>query len=250
MAGMGDEMVFKFQPSGLNVRQFDPSHTVCIDLTLPKEVWDSYTPVDNPMLLKVRDISNYLKKLRSEDVVVLKGELEKESKLLMGVRGAYGFRRFGLLVMEPGEDNVDPPAIKMFTSDVKAKVAVPALQEAITDAGSAVSSTKTKGAVTGFFSIEARSKPERLVVWATEEGSFRSSWYEFQQNLGLLEMECAGEKIRSTYGLAQVKCVLSLPSLSNIIKVEYAEDFPIKFSYQLAFPGKLEFYLAPRVEMK
>lgn len=251
MAGMREEMCFKFQPKGLDIRQYDHSHTLCIQLSLPKEVWESYTPFDSPVVLNVVEMSRYLKRLKGGDVVVLKGELEKESKLLMGIRGAHGFRRFGLAVMEPDEDTKDPPEIRKFTADVKAKISTPALEEAIADVKTIVSGTgtKTKGGITGFFAIEARSKPERLVIWATEEGTFRSSWYEFPPNVSLLEVECSGEKVRSVYGVAQVEPVLSGASLSNIVKVEYAEDFPIRFSYQLAFPGRLEFYIAPRVKV-
>jgi len=220
-----------------------------VHLKLPKESWESYTPVDAPISLSVQEMGRYLKRLKGGDVVVLKGELEKESKLLMGIRGVHGFRRFGLAVMEPEKDEKDPPEVKKFMADVKAKVSAPALDEAIADVEAVVGGTKTKGVITGDFVIDARSKPDRLVIWATEEGTFRSSWYEFQPKLGLLEMECSGDKVRARYGVPQIKPVLNGSSLSNIVKIEYAEDFPIRFSYQLAFPGKLEFYIAPRIKV-
>jgi len=249
MSGMREEMLFKFKPDGLDVRQYDVSHTLCIQLNLPKEVWESYTPFEGDVVLSVREMAKYLKRLKGGDVVVLKGELEKESKLLMGIRGVHGFRRFGLAVLNPDEDTKDPPPIKKFVADVKAKVSVPALEEAIADAESVVSGEKTKGVATGFFSIEARSKPDRFVIWAAEEGTFRSSWYEFPPRVSLLDMECASEKIISMYGIAQIKPVLFGAGLSNIVKVEYAENFPVRFSYQLAFPGTLEFYIAPRIRV-
>ena len=247
MSGMRDDMAFKFRQDGLDVRQYDVSHTLAIQCVLPKEVWESYSPLKEEIVLSVREMAKYLKRLKGGDVVVLKGELEKESKLLMGIRGVHGYRRFGLPVLAPDEDTKDPAPIKKFVADVKAKVSVPALEEAIADAESVVAGEKSKGATIGFFTIEARSKPERLVIWAAEEGTFRSSWYEFPSKVSLLDMECAGEKVRSMYGISQIKPVLAAAGLSNIVKMEFAEDFPIRFSYQLAFPGTLQFYIAPRV---
>lgn len=245
---MRDEISFKFLPAGLDIRQIDLTHTVGCHMTLPKEIWESYTPVDEPILLSVLEMSRYLKRLKGGDIVVLKGDLEKESTLYLGIRGVHGFRRFGLPVMEVGEDNRDPAEIKKFVSDVKAKVAAPALAEAIADATAVVGGTK-KEITSGMFTVEARSKPNRLVIWATEEGTFRSSWYEFPDGQSLLEMECTSEKIRANYGIPQMKPVLNGAGLSNIVKVEYAEDFPIKFTYQLSFKGRLEFYIAPRIRV-
>lgn len=244
-----EDIAFKFQPNGLNIRQFDHTHTLVIDLMIPTGCWDEYTPVDFPMVLCVKDMSEYLKRLRAGDKVVLSGDLEKESKILMGIRSHYGFRRFGLTVMEVGEEEKDPPMIKKFMGDVKAKVATKALAEAMADAEGVVA-TKSRGEVTGHFTIEGRSKPERLIVWSTEEGTLKSSWYEFTQSLGLLEMECSGDKIRGMYGIAQVKAVLLGGALSNIVWLGYADSLPIKFSYQLAFPGHLEYWVAPRVEVR
>lgn len=240
MAMMKDKAAFKFTPDGLDIKQMDSSHTIMIHLNLPKTLWEEYTPFDEPIVLDVQEMKKYLRSLKTAQTIVLNAELEKESKLSMGVRGAYGFRKYGLAVMQVSEEENDPPTPKKIANDVKAKVASQALAEAVADA-------VTVSGDEGFFTIEGRSKPERLVVWATEEGTFRSSWYEFATDLSLMELECAAEKIRSTYGVAQMKVVLSGLTFSNIVKIEYGEDFPAKFTYQLAFPGELWFMVAPRV---
>lgn len=243
MAMMRDEAAFKFEKDGLDIKQMDVSHTVMIHLRLPVSIWKGYTPVDFPIVLDVQEMKKYLRSLKSAQTITLSAELDSESRLNMGVKGRYGFRRFGLAVMEVEEDNKDPPTPKKFVSDVKAKVAVQALVEAVNDAETVVGDS-------GRLMFDGRSNPERLVVWAAEEGTFRSSWYEFYANQSLLEMECSGDKVRAGYGVPQMKVILSGAAFSNIVKVEYAEDFPVKFTYQLAFPGELWFMTAPRITVK
>jgi len=240
LAKMRVEVAFKFREEGLDIRQMDSSRTIMVHLILPKEVWKEYTPLDRPILLDVQEMKKYLRSVKTAESIVLSADLGRESKLMMGVRGKYGFRNFGLAVMEPSEENKDPPVVRKFVSDVKVKVASQALAEAAADA-------KVVAGDEGFFAIEARSKPERFVVWAMEEGTFRSSWYDFHEDLSLMEMECNADKIRSAYGVPHIEVVLSGRALSNVVLIEYAEDFPAKFTYQLAFPGKLEFVIAPRV---
>ena len=235
-----DDAAFKFTPEGLDIKQMDTSHTIMIHLAIAKQCWREYTPLDSPIVLSAREMKKYLRSLKSAETITLSGDLKNESVLSMGVKGKYGFRKYGLAVMEVSEEEKDPPTPRKFVSDVKAKVSSQALVEAVADA-------TTVSGDEGFFTIDGRSKPERLVVWSAEEGTFKSSWYEFYPDLGLMEMECAAEKIRSIYGVAQMKVVLSGVAFSNIVKIEYAEDFPAKFTYQLAFPGELWFMVAPRV---
>lgn len=248
MAQLRDEIAFKFRPDGLDVYQMDPSHVGGVHLNLPLEIWEKYTSIDRPILLNVKDMDTYLKRLKSEDVVVLKGDLSVKPEMLMGIRGTHGFRRFGLAVMEPGDENEDPPLLKGLAFDVKAKISIPAFAEALADA-EAVSGTGKEKSILGSFTIEARSKPERLVVWCSEEGTFKSSWYEFLPRVSLIDMECARDKVKSVYGALYMKPVVSANTLSNIMLMEYTEDYPVKFTCQLAFPGVLEFFAAPRIEV-
>lgn len=243
MAMMKDKAAFKFTDKGLDIKQMDSSHTIMVHMALPRQVWNGYTPVDFPIVLDVQEMKKYLRSLKSAQTITLSAELDKESRLNMGVKGRYGFRRFGLAVMEVEEEEKDPPTPQKFVSDVKAKVATQALLEAVSDAETVVGDS-------GKFTFDGRNNPERLVLWTTEEGTFRSSWYEFYQDQSLLEMECSGDKVRAGYGVPQMKVALSGAAFSNIVKVEYAEDFPLKLTYQLAFPGTLWFMLAPRVVVK
>jgi len=239
LAKMKEKVKFKFAKPGLEIRTLDSSHTVLLDWLLPKEVFEQYETAPE-IVLDVQEAKRYLRSIGSKDKVVISADLESESKLQLGVRGRHGFRRFGLAVMSPTEEDADPPKVKSFVADVKAKISVPAFAEAYADA-------KVVAGDIGDLTLEARSKPERFVIWATEEGTFRSSWYEFTPDISLLEMECTGDKVRAHYGVAQLAIVLLGKAFSNIMLVEYAEDFPARFTYQLAFPGRLQFWVAPRV---
>ncbi len=241
---IGEEMILWFRKDGLFMRQMDAVHVTMISFLVPTYLWKAYQPLDEPIKLNVKDMGARLRgAIKPEDMVTLECDLKGSSEFTMGLRGQYGYRRFGepILGLETDEDILLKKPRKL-TFNVKAKIVVSALIEALEDSAK----------LEDFCFIEGRSEPSRFALWSIREGAFKSSWYEFKADKSLFEFNVSGEDnvIRSSYdATVLVKVCKAGHVFSNVCTVMFNKDFPVKLEFELPFDGELEFYLSPRVEV-
>lgn len=252
---MKGEVVFNFEKEGLRIRTFDDTHTMVMEMRMPASVWKEYEPIGEPIKLSVTEMLKRITgKLEPTHLIDLICDLKTSSQFKSDLMSIYGHRIFGVPVLHVLEElDKEPAPVRKFVADVKAKVVASALEQAVIDAGHvtglAGKRAKAKEKVGGYFFMEGRREPDRFVVWVTEPGTFNSSWNEFEEPLSLLELEVGSAKVKSCYGVVQVRdiCRAGMP-FSDVCLIQFAENLPAKITFQLPFEGVLEFFVAPRIE--
>ena len=230
-----DGVLFQFRDDGMLVRQADASNAYLVHLFLHRSVFDSYEPEEEKVYVRTTPIRKRLKRLKKDFVA----DIYIEEGLVIEMRGMYGKRRYGFGVMEAKYAKPTPPNLKV-PIRVRAKVFSDALRDAVRDASSVLPT----------FDIEAKKEPKRLAIYALEKGTFNSSWTEFYENSGYMEMEVE-EDSRATYNCEVVSSITdNAGRLSNVVLLEFGQDQPMRLEYQLPFKGQLYFWVCPYVEKK
>lgn len=226
-----DEATFQITPEGLKLRAMDPSRVAMIDFEWPKTVFEEYACIEpTKMCINIGELLKLLKRAGKDEVVELVLD-EKTGRLQVKITGKYT-RNFTMPTLEASEEDVPTPKI---TFTVTAKITAEGLRQAIEDAE----------LVSDHVRIEADA--EKLVFQAT--GDLMGATIEIKKGSdALLDLE-AKEPSKATFSLSYLSEIIKAASAtSDIAKMEFSTDMPIKLDFQQAKDGKLTFYLAPRIE--
>ena len=229
-------LVLYFRDDGMLIRQADASGAFMVHLFLHKSVFRRYEVPDEKVYINPVPIRKRLKRLTS--TLIANVDIQQD-RMTIEMTGRYGKRRYGFGIMESKYAKPIPPEPKV-PLRVKVKMFSDALRDAVRDA-------KT---ILPTFDIEARKEPKRLAVYALEKGTFNSSWTEFYENVGYMEMEIE-EDARATYNCDFVSSITDKAGkFSNVLLLQFSQDMPMKLEYQLPFEGQLYFWVCPYVEKK
>jgi len=227
-------LLLQFNDEGMTIRQADKSGAFMIHFFVHKSVFRNYEVPEDRIYLNPIPIRKRLKRLTSMEIARLNF---KADRLLIEMTGRYGKRRYGFGILESSYAKAVPPKVKAPTR-VKVKVFSDAFRDAVRDANSVMPT----------FNVEAKREPKRFAVYTMEEGTFNSSWNEFYENVGYMEME-AEEDARATYNCEVVANITNKAGrLSNLVLIGFSQDMPMKMEYQLPFEGQLYFWVCPYVE--
>lgn len=231
IATLVDEASFNINEEGIRLRAMDPSHVAMVDFEWPKTVFEEYV-CDEPMKLCV-NVAEMLKLLRrtgGEESIEL--ALESGSpKLTMVLRSKYT-RTFGMSTLEPSAEEVPTPKISFNAS---ARLTTSLLRNALEDAA----------AVSDHIIFDASS--EKLAMRAA--GDVGNVIIEVEKGTDeLLSLETK-ENSRSTFSLNYLsEMVKAASNLSDVVLLEFSTDMPIRLNFEMPSKGKLQYYLAPRIE--
>jgi len=231
IATLVDEASFTVNEEGIRLRAMDPSHVAMVDFEWPKTVFEEYV-CDEPTKLCV-NVAEMLKLLRrtggDESIELV---LESGSpKLLMVLRSKYT-RTFGMSTLEPSTEEVPTPKISF---NVSARLTASLLRNALEDAA-AVSDHIIFDASSDKLTMRAAGDVGNVVV-EVEKGTDE-----------LLSLE-AKENSRSTFSLNYLsEMVRAASNLSDIVLLEFSTDMPVSLNFEMPSKGKLQYYLAPRIE--
>jgi proliferating cell nuclear antigen len=231
IATLVDEANFSVDGEGIRLRAMDPSHVAMVDFEWPKESFEEYL-CDEPTKLAV-NVSEMLKLLRriggdeSIELVVEPGS----PKLMMILKSKYT-RTFGMSTLEPSTEEVPTPKISFNAS---ARLTTSLLRNALEDAG-AVSDHIIFDASKEKLTVRATGDVGNVVV-DVEKGSDE-----------LLSLE-AKDNARSTFSLNYLsEMVKAASNLSDVVMLEFSTDMPVRLNFELPSKGRLQYYLAPRIE--
>jgi len=228
-----DEATFNISSEGIKLRAMDPSRVAMIDFEWPKTIFDEYL-CDTPMKMCI-NVSEMLKLLRraAKDESVELALDEKTGRLQIAVRGRYD-RTFNMPTLEATEEEVPTPKI---TFNVRAKATTHGLHQAIEDVQ----------LVSDHVRIEIDT--EKMTLRAT--GDLMGAVVELKKGSEtLLDLE-AKEPSKATFSLSYLSEIIKNASAtSDIATLEFSTDMPIKIDFQQPKEGRLNFYLAPRIEVE
>lgn len=231
IATLVDEATFNINEEGILLRAMDPSHVAMVDFEWPKTVFEEYV-CDEPTKLCV-NVAEMLKLLRrtggDESIELV---LESGSpKLLMVLKSKYT-RTFGMSTLEPSTEEVPTPKISF---NVSARLTASLLRNALEDAA----------AVSDHIVFEASS--DKLTMRAA--GDVGNVVVEVEKGTDeLLNLE-AKESSKSTFSLNYLsEMVRAASNLSDVVSLEFSTDMPVRLNFEMPSKGKLQYYLAPRIE--
>jgi len=246
-----DEVVFRFEKERMILHTVDEGHVCMMHLEMPRELFKVYEPENEPIKVSVADLRNYLAgPLKEGTVIDLSSDIKKEPKINVGIKSLYGFRKFGTPWIALEEEDKDVRDPKLGMTEVTAKVDAVALKLGVEDAGKLGGKTK-KGEYTGANTcfIEARRNPDRFVVWSLIEGTFQSSWNELAADQALFELNIVQDQVRAEYSIERLLTILKAGiQFSEVCKVSFSTDWPIRIGFELPFEGDLHFWTTPFIK--
>jgi len=226
-----NEGTLKADSDGIKLREMDPSHVVMVDLECPKSLFDEYV-CEEPTKLCINFIEmlKFLRHVRSDEVIDLNFD-QSNARLNIVLKSKYT-RTFSMVTLEPSGEDVPTPKIAF---DSMARITTECLRNSIDDA-STVSDQ-----------ILFETSKDKLSLKASgDRGSVSIDVENGSDELLALEVEKPSTAAFSLSYLSEM--VKAASNMSDIVTVEFSRDKPLRLSFELPNQGKLQYYLAPRIE--
>jgi proliferating cell nuclear antigen len=231
IATLVDEASFDADEEGIKLRAMDPSHVAMVDFEWPKTIFEEYV-CDEPTKLCI-NISEMLKLLRrvgGDESINIELE-EKTARLKMTLKNKYT-RVFRMATLEASTEEVPTPKIS-FNSTVK--ITTTCMKNAVDDA-STVSDH-----------IQFETSDDTFVIKASGDlGSVTIDvGTESEEILGFEVKEASKAMFSLSYLSEMIKAA---SNVSDIVTIEFSTDMPVRLNFELPQSGRLQYYLAPRIE--
>ncbi len=223
-----DEVVLKVNKDGISLRAADRAMVAAVDLKLSSKAFDSFE-VDEPLNLGINleNLISVLKRASAKDKITLN---LKDSQLEVKLENSSK-RRFVLPLLEITQEEL--PQIEQLEFQTRAEVNGEVLESGIEDADIISDAVLFK------------ATPSAFILKA--EGDVTQSELTLEkENEGLISLE-ASEEITARYPLDYLKKMIKARKISDVIKIEFGKDFPLKLTFQAGDKCTLSFVLAPRV---
>lgn len=226
-----DEASFDAEAEGIKLRAMDPSHVALVDFEWPKAIFDEYV-CDKPIKLcvNINEMLKLLKRVGGDESLELELE-EKTARLKMTLKSKYT-RVFRMATLEASGEEVPTPKIS-FNSMVKITTAC--IRNAVDDA-STVSDH-----------IQFETSDDKFIMQASGDlGSVTIEVDKGSEEILGFEVK---EESKATFSLNYLsEMVRAASNVSDIVSVEFSTDMPVRLNFELPKSGKLQYYLAPRIE--
>lgn len=231
IATLVDEASFDADVEGIKLRAMDPSHVAMVDFEWPKTIFEEYV-CDEPTKLCI-NISEMLKLLRrvgGDESINLELE-ENTARLKMTLKSKYT-RVFRMATLEPSTEEVPTPKIS-FNSTVK--ITTTCMRNAVDDAATVSDHIQFETAEDTFI-INASGDLGSVTIDVGKES---------EEILGFEVKEASKAMFSLSYLSEMVKAA---SNVSDIVTIEFSTDMPVRLNFELPQSGRLQYYLAPRIE--
>ena len=226
-----EEADFNATPEGIKLRSMDPSHVAMVDFEWQRSAFEEYT-CEQPTKIRVSIASmlRLLKRVGSDEVLEMLYD-DKMRKLNLTLKGKM-MRKFTMPTLDPAQEEVPTPRI---TFNSKVKLTTSILRDIIDDVR----------AVSDNVRLEATT--ERLTALAATELS--SAVIELDKGSEMLLELDVKEPSKATFNLNYLSEITKAgASTSEIVTVEFSSNMPIRLQFEIPQQGRLQYYMAPRLE--
>lgn len=229
IAELIDEGVFKISKDGISLLASDRAMVAAVDFKISSSAFEKYE-VDEEQSIGL-DISNFLSVLKRAGAKDKASFVLQDSRLEIILENSSK-RKFVLPLLELSQEEV--PRIDQLEFTTRAEVSSDVLESGIEDAGVVADS------------VVFEASPSKFVMKA--EGDISSTQLELEKgNASLPELKVSGT-VKARYPLDYLEKILKASKLCDTVKLEWAQDYPIKLSFKVEDKLNLDFVLAPRVE--
>lgn len=224
-----DEGTFTIDKNGIKLRAMDPSHVAMVDFEWPKTVFDDYncdTPTE--LCINISEMLKFLKRIGRNESLEL--SVDQQARLNIILKGKYT-RTFNMATLEPTTEEIPAPKISF---NAIAKISTACLRNVMDD----ISTVSDH--------IQFEMTPKKLVMSAS--GYLGSASVEVGIDSEELLTLSLKENSKATFSLNYLfETVKAASTISDIVTIEFSKDMPIRLNFEMQ-DGKLQYYLAPRIE--
>ncbi len=235
LASIIDETEFKVTPKEFTISAMDPSRICLLKLSIKKDDFDEYDcSQDSKVGLNLDDLDKILKRSTSNDAVEISfNEKEQKIKIKMQREGASRTRTFSLALLD-----IDIEEIPM---DNLLKIEYPS--KWVMEPNFLVEAIKDAEIYSEILNINA-NEGKGLIF--SSSGQIGEMEYDLNEE-DLIESELQGSS-SGAYSLTFLKAILKIASITEKLEIALKTDHPLKMNFDLLEGGKLNYFLAPRVE--
>jgi len=226
-----EEADFEISPDTIKLRSMDPSHVAIVDFELPSSAFENYS-CSAPLKIRM-NMNSMLKLLRrvgpDERLEIAYDEATK--KIEMTLKGKM-MRKFTMPTLEPSEEEVPTPKLSF---NARVKMIASSLRDMIEDS-QAISDN-----------VRLESTVEKFIV--NSSGELSSATIELEKGSeALLDLEVK-EPSKATFNLNYLAEIIKAgATTSEVVTVEYSSNMPVRIQFEMPQQGRLQYYLAPRIE--
>lgn len=228
IAELIDEGIFKITKNGIGLIAADRAMVAVVDFNIQASAFEKYEIDDDQNIgLNITNLNTVMKRASANDKLTLN---LKDAKLEIVLENSSR-RRFVVPVLDLSQEEVPPIDQLEFTSAIELKPEV--LQSGIDDAEVVADSV--------LFEVGGNRFGMR------GEGDISKTELELEKgNEALINIKTDGE-VKSRYPLEYLKKMIKAAKISDSVKIQLGQDYPMKLSFKSGDKCSLCFVLAPRV---
>ncbi len=235
LASIIDETEFRVTPKEFTISAMDPSRICLLKLSIKKDDFDDYQcSKESKVGLNLDDLDKILKRSAANDSVEIEfNETDQKIKIKMQREGISRTRTFSLALLD-----IDIEEIPM---DNLLKIEYPS--NWVINPDFLVEAIKDAEIYSEILNINA-NEGQGLIF--SSSGQIGEMEYDLNED-DLIESELQGSS-SGAYSLTFLKAILKIASITEKLEISLKTDHPLKMNFDLVEGGKLNYFLAPRVE--
>ena len=223
-----NEVKFKFDSDKIELTALDPAKISLVNFKLLSSAFVEYDVPENTQLsLSLESLKSVLGRAKPSDT--LKIELDKDKNSLKFQLKGETTRTFHIALLDLEEEEKKIPDLSF---PLKINMPSSNLNDAIEDISVIADA------------VAFVAHKDKLIMEA--ESSVNSAKVEIPGGENIL-INLTGDSVKSRYGVEYLKKFLKASKLSEVVSVEFGQDYPLKLVYKIQDRLELSFIMAPRV---
>jgi len=225
-----DEAMFICNDDGITFRGMDSAHISLLDVTFPKSSFESFETQTSFFGIKVDELKRILSTTNPDDEMQI--QIENHSSMHVTITGSLNME-YNIHLIERTEVNVPIPK-----TEYKSKISL--------DSGTLFRIMSNLSQMSEFVTIDCF--PNKVEFSGKNDSGDAKINLE-NTNPDLYEIKTSGPN-SAVYNLEYMaKIIRDLGRASNKVNLEFSSKNPLKMQFKMPSSAKVEYYLAPRVEV-
>ena len=222
------EVKIKVNSDGLEIIAMDPANVAMVIFKLLSSCFIQFEVKKNEEVsINLNNLRQILRRAKGDDKLTLETEEDKLKILLK----SDSIRSFSIPLLEPDDKEQRVPDLNFpFTAVMNSET----LTEAIEDVSVVAESVTFLG------------EKEQLSIKA--EGDLSKAFIEIKSNEYTTIKADKADKFKAKYSLEYLKKMVAAAKLSEVVKLQFNSDYPLKLEYKVTDKLLMSFILAPRVD--
>jgi proliferating cell nuclear antigen len=232
LSALVKEIYFSADESGLHARAIDEAHIAMVDLQVPSSVFQDYKCTSEIKFgISLTEMMQIMRRAGGSDYLEITVD-ETQNKFKLKLKSDKITRNFSLsLLGDISGEEIPIPKIEFNTI---INIVAGVFKDAIKDAE-----------VVGDYILLETTSDMLKVAAEGDTGNVEVIIDKGTETLYKYEVR---EESKAIYALKYLSDMTKAVSSTENIEIEYSSDMPLKIGFETIGGGKLEYFLAPRIE--